>query len=347
MSTETTPAPVPYTPPASEGGADPGVDLNAIIAKFQPQIAEVAKAAPAAIIAGGPASPAPEAPAAPAADAQTPAPVEHLDQPPLRAKQLAALARMEAEARALKDEYEAKLKSLEKPADKPVASSIEELRRLALIDPEAAVKALGIDDPSGFASQLFYGSLGEDAPPELKKEIADRRRDAELAALKQQIAKQQEDAREQLTRAQREAQVVATDRELSQFAKTVPPELTFLADQARSEPDAVYEGLCTIAASFIQAGRFPSARECAELFEQQLSADYERLSRAKASRTPPAPPAPATAPAPQTPPSPTGTLTDADTRGRAVVTTPADPESPDAFLDKARAIAEAAGYRWR
>lgn len=359
MSTETTPAPapaaapapsapVPYAAPTSEAGADPGVDLDAIVAKFQPQIEATKVAAQDALLAGvitgapSAASPAPAPAAAPAPPPDAPAP----EVPALRARQLAALARMEAENRALKEQLESRLAELDQKPKAPTVSSIDELRQLALTDPSALAQALGVPDVPGFAAQLLYGSLGDDAPPELKKELADRQRDAELAAIKAQLRQREQAEADTLKKAQQIARADATERELIAFAQAVPQDLPFLGEEARTDSNAVVEGMCHIAASFIRAGKYPSARECAQLLEEQLRSDYERLSRAV--KTPPAATAAASTPAPtQSPASPLGTLNDADTRGRSPSSgQPADASDPRAFLERAAAVARGAGYRW-
>jgi hypothetical protein len=361
VSTEATPAPeAPKAPPApvkfveqvSESADDPGVDLNAIIAKFQPDIAAAKAAAQDAqlsgIIAGAPTTrvePPPGAPAAaPPAGQPAPPKAPEAEPPVLRARQLAALARMEAENRALKEQLEARLAELDQKPKAPVAASVEELQQLALTDPAALARALNIEDAPGFAAQLLYGALGDDAPPELKKELADKQRDAKLAALEARLRQRDQEADKTLQKAQQAARADATDRELFAFAKAVPEELPFLAEESRTNSEAVYEGMCHIAASFIGAGKYPSARECAQLFEDQLRSDYERLSRAVKS---PAAPAAASTSAPsQSPASPLGTLNDADTRGRPLAGQPADADDPRAFLERARSVAQSAGYRW-
>ena len=310
---------------ADEGGVDVPVDTAAIIAKYAPSLTADPAAPP-------PAAPAPETPAPtpvaqaaaqvaaapvltpPAVDtppATPPAPAP--EEPTLRARQLANLARLEAEARQAKEQYEAKLKQLETgPAKPALPASMEELREQFEIDPDAALAALGFDDRSPIATRLMYKALGADAPPELQKEMEQRRINAELAVLKRKIEKRDKDAGDVHQQAVFAARIEATDRELSSFAHAVPTEMCFLAAQSRESPKEVYDALVQVATAHIKAGKFPSSRECAQAIEDQLAADYARLSKATQAAPPPAPtPAPT-----QSPTRPMETLNDADTRAR-------------------------------
>lgn len=315
-----------------EAGQDVPVDVNAILAKYQGQLtspaADAQIPAPDAVPSGGTPSSATSAvaqaasqvAAAPAA-AETPPPAAEpkAEEPTLRAKQLAAVARLEMEARQVKEQYEAKLRELEskpKEPEAPKLGSLDELRELFEIDPEAALAALKIQDKSGIATRLMYGVLGEDAPPELKKDMADRRRDAEVAAIKRKLEQREREGQDVHQKAVFAARVEATDRELQSFVQAIPADMRFLAAEARDNPAELYQGLCTVAATHIQAGKFPSAREVAQALENQLAADYARLSRAVTPAGQAASP-PASQPAPaQSPPRAMETLSDADTRGR-------------------------------
>jgi hypothetical protein len=350
-------------PAGDEGGVDVPVNIEAIAAKHAAAIYKSAPAAPEAPAAvpapaAAPAAPAPETPAAPAAQptalaqaaaqaaatAVTP-PAPTADEPTLRARQLAALSRMEEEARATKAAYEARLKELEQiPREPQAPSNLDDFRDMFLADPDAALAALGIDDRNTVAVQLMHKQLGADLPPELQNKIAQRRTEAELAAIKRKLEKREQDGQSAHQTAAYHARVEATDRELQSFTKSVPADMRFLAAEARENPDAVYQGLCTVAASHIKAGKFPSAREVAKALEDQLAADFARLSRAVGQ----APTTPASQPAP-TPPQPStmGTLSDADTRGRLAGDEPSAEQvaDPDYWIKRGEAKLRQLGYR--
>lgn len=341
-----------------EGGVDVAVDVNAVIAKFQSQLtAQEATPSPEAVPDGSTPSsaalPTPVAQAAAAAAAPAPetpaAETPKAEEPTLRARQLAALARIEEEARAAKAHYEELTRKLEQkpqePAVKPPAS-LDEFRELLELDPDAAFASIGVSDKNSVAVRLMYAALGEDAPPEVKAEIEKKRMQAELAALKRKVDKQDKGSQDALHQAAYAARVEATDRELSSFAQAVPSEFKFLAAEASQNAAEVYQGLCTIAASQIQAGKFLSAREAAQVLETQLAADYARLSRA----VNPAPP-PTSQPAPaQSPPRTMETLSDADTRGRPGLSdqpTAQELTDPEYWVRKAEAKLKALGYNSR
>jgi hypothetical protein len=341
-----------------EAGQDVPVDVNAILAKYQAQLVQPdASVMPSAetVPSGGTQSSAAEpstvaqAAAKVAAPVETPVPEAKPEEPTLRAKQLAALARVEMEARQAKEQYEAKLRELEQKPKEPAAprvESLEELRELFEIDPDAALASLNITDKSSIAARLMYGALGEDAPAELKQDMANRRRDAELAAIKRKLEKRDIDGKDVQNKAVFAARVEATDRELSSFVQSVPADMRFLAAEARTNPAELYQGLCTIAATHIQAGKFPSAREVAQALETQLEADYARLSRAVTGTTTTATP-PATQSAPvKSPPSTLETLSDADTRGRPGLgdqPTREQLEDPEYWVERAKSKLRALG----
>lgn len=340
-----------------EAGQDAPVNVDAILAKYQGQLTtpvattDPMPAADAVPSGGTPSSASAVAQAAQAlttpAPAAPPAAAPVDDEPTLRAKQIAAIAKVEAEARLAKEQYEAKIRELEaKPKEPqgPKVDSLEDLRELFEIDPEAALAALKITDKSGIAARLMYGALGEDAPAELKRDMADRRRDAELAAMKRKLEQRDQKDGDVHHKAVFAARVEATDRELSGFAQAVPPEMRFLAAEARDNPAEVYQALCNVAATHVQAGKFPSAREVAQSIEDRLAADYARLSKA-VSGTAASPPASTPAPA-QSPPRTMETLNDADTRGRPGLGDQPTQEQladPEYWVERAKAKMRALG----
>lgn len=333
-----------------EPGQDIPVDVGAIVAKYQSQLTApdpvASEQAPTEGIATPSVTPPAAEPPAPAAEAAPEQP--KAEEPTLRARQLAALARIEAEARQAKEQYEAKLRELEQtpkePAVKPPAS-LDEFRELLELDPDAALASIGITDKDSVAVRLMYKALGAEAPPEVQADIEKRRTQAELAALRRKVEKQEQTSKEALQQAALAARADATDRELASFAKAVPSDFKFLAAEAAQNAKEVYDGLCTIAASqFNATGQFPSARDVAQVLEKQLEADYARLSRAINGAPPPAAqPAPA-----QSPPSTLETLSDADTRGRPGLGEQPSPEEladPEYWIRRATAKLTQLGYR--
>lgn len=330
--------PVAGVAAADEGGAgtDVPVDTASIVAKYQ---ASLYQAAPSVFDpTPAPAAAAPEAPAP--APAPVPAPAVETppaaEEPTLRARQLVALQKKEQELR----EWEERLKSTEtKPA--PRTASMDDFLEQFAIDPITALKGIGIDDTAGAATRILAMQLGDDAPPELRQQMALRKMEAELAAIKQRVSKRDEEVKDAPQKAVYAARVEATDRELRSFVSAVPAELKFLTAAAQDNADEVYQGLCTIAASHIRAGKFPSAREAAQALEDALAADYSRLSKAVTPA-----PAPASPPAPiASPPRPPETLSDADTQGRPALGSPITQEQMDdpqfwtnRAMDKLRAL---------
>ncbi len=248
------------TPNTTEqSGADlENFDVSAVIAKHAPALlgeeAPKTEAAP------------PPAPEAPKVEEKPP---EDLS---LRARQLATLARREAEMKS-------KEESFEKQLEAKAAAVREELKAMFRNDPVAFAKELGVEELDKIANQYVAAKLGDDAPIELRMRAMEAKWQQENAALRKQIDDQKEAAKSAASQAAHATKVEAVEKEILSLVGQVPTDLPNLGVSASDDPEGTAHLIAETMAHVInETGRWPSVREVAAAVEEELAATVAKFT---------------------------------------------------------------------
>jgi len=216
--------------------------------------------------------------------------------------QLALLARREKELRESRANLEAEI-------NRRVTEQIEayknSLKKKATDTPGQFYREeLGIEKPEDIATDLWYESLGDEAPESFRRKYEARKLQEKLQAMEQKL---EDFKREQATReiqAQRQAYVSGLQAQLN----SLPDSMPYLRVEYEADPVGTLDALCTAAANMMGSGTIPTAKEVAEALEEQIQLIAERYS--KVTKPPQATQAETSEP-------PLRTLSSTETTGRA------------------------------
>lgn len=188
---------------------------------------------------------------------------------PLRAKQLAAIARKEAELQ----EREAALKATTENVD--LESYKEALRQ----DTYKELAKLGLEKNTDLATQIWYGELGEDPPTELKSKLQNQSVRNEIQSLKQELEQFKSQSQEAITTAALRVEADRIEEQIQRFVDAVPEDLRFVHKLAEDNSQEAFEALVqTTANIYKNQGKLPTPQEVAKLIDTEMQKDWERFS---------------------------------------------------------------------
>ncbi len=196
------------------------------------------------------------------------------------AKQLATLAKLDAEIR----EREMRLAAREKEQADRLAALEEELRG----DPLGVLERYG-HDPILTANTAYSRELGDEAPEEFKKKAAEDALMRRLDRLEKQQSNREKEWAEQREKATWDAQCAQLDREIQSLITDVPEQHAALKTIASANPSRAYDDAAQVAAAvYSKLGRLPSAKEVIDALESAYDEDRRLWSGAPPSKPTPA-----------------------------------------------------------
>lgn len=197
-----------------------------------------------------------------------------------KSPQLQAIARREKRQREL---HEARLAEVTKRETElgeraAKADKYEAIAKLAVENPVAFYKSLGIDKFADVAAQLYYEELGDAAPAEIKDQRKYKTLESQIAELR----KERDSERASLAAEQKAAEdrraVDSYRGQLGKFLGAVPEALPHVAAVAKAKPERVVDAMYRLAVGMMQAdpdAGVPTADVLAKQLEASLKADAE------------------------------------------------------------------------
>jgi hypothetical protein len=168
-------------------------------------------------------------------------------------------------------ETEERLKAIDERS-----TALEQAKQLLRTNASEFVRKFAPDaDPADLAKQLWYSTLGDNAPPEFRAEMQAR---AAAHSVKDELRAEFEDEkkrfREGLEREQAEQAFHQYIGSIGSFATSVPDEYPLVQRFAKESPERVRQGLLKVAQNHAQAtgGAVLTPAECAAKLNEELSA---------------------------------------------------------------------------